>query len=101
MAKDRKKIDLESLDVSHYLNNEDAKIEDTKEESIGSREESEMAKDIKHEKNKIKKKLIRIPEMYEINIKEYIRENSTPYHAITVQSFIVQAIEEKLINLGY
>jgi len=101
MAKDRKKIDLEALDVSHYLNNEDTKIEDEKNETLGTREESEMAKDIKHEKSKIKKKLIRIPEMYEKNIKEYIEKNSTPYHAITVQSFIVQAIEEKLINLGY
>lgn len=107
MAK-KKGIDLEGMDLSKYGANrntdEKEKVEkktalvteSTEEQTIDEVGGIRAVRDIE-----LKKKLITIPKHYEEAIKDYIEKTGTPIKKKTVQDFFLEAVEEKLVSLGY
>lgn len=113
MAK-KKGLDLEKMDLSKYGVNS-APTSESKEETAQEKEETPREKEkeqpLKENKEikgiravkdiEIKKKLIAYPKHYEEAINAHLEDIATATKKPTVQDFILEALEEKLVSLGF
>ena len=108
----KKGINLKEMDLSRYGKNTQSsavenndlkkKVDITEEKVDVCTEKSNSVTGIRAVKDiVIKKKLISYPKHYEDAISTHIDNTSTATKKQTVQDFILEAIEEKLVLLGY